>query len=114
MVHDYPSVNRELKAYEILSKEATLNPSIGIKYIRQALDHFQIRHGEYDYHFLVHEPLGLNMEILLDQNGQGFQLWMVRDIASKMLHALKLLHNANVIHTRYDGLQNSAFSLIQL
>ena len=49
MVYDYSSVQREIKGYEALGKVSKTSASIGKRYVRQALDHFELRHGDRNY-----------------------------------------------------------------
>ena len=55
MVCDYSSVQREIKAYEALSKSAEISEAPGKLYVRRALDHFELSQGDRNYHFLIHE-----------------------------------------------------------
>ncbi|KDR84397.1 hypothetical protein GALMADRAFT_237246, partial [Galerina marginata CBS 339.88] len=98
MVCNFPSVDREIKAYETLAKEGKTNTSTGKRYVRQALDHFQLRHGDHNYHFLVHEPLGVTLDVFLDIAGGRFPMDYVKDFATDMLRALEFIHSSNVVH----------------
>lgn len=98
MVCDYTSVQREIKACEILTKVGKTSRSIGKHYVRQALDHFELRHGENNYHFLIREPLGVSLQFFLDLCCGRFPIDYVKDLACQMLHALKFIHNGQVIH----------------
>ncbi|KDR66909.1 hypothetical protein GALMADRAFT_106079 [Galerina marginata CBS 339.88] len=98
MVNDYPSVQREIKAYEALSKVHKTSRSTGKHYVRQALDHFELRHDEGDYHFLIHEPLGVSLQFFLHISKGSFPIDYVKDLAFHMLRALEFIHNVQVIH----------------
>ena len=98
MVCDYTSVQREIQAYKVITKVGKTSRSIGKQYVRQALDHFELRHDDHNYHFLIHEPLGLSVQFLLDRSGGRLYIPYVKDLASRMLHALKFIHGAQVIH----------------
>ncbi|KDR84395.1 hypothetical protein GALMADRAFT_237244 [Galerina marginata CBS 339.88] len=98
MVCNFPSVDREIKAYETLAKEWKTNTSTGKRYVRQAFDRFQLRHGDHNYHFLVHEPLGVTLNVFLDIAGGRFPMDYVKDFATDMLRALEFIHSANVVH----------------
>jgi serine/threonine-protein kinase SRPK3 len=102
MVCDYTSVQREIKAYEVLTEAGKTSGSIGKRYVRQALDHFELRHGDDNYHFLIHEPLGVSVQFFLDIAGGRLPIPYVKDLASQMLHALKFIHSAQVIHAGLD------------
>jgi serine/threonine-protein kinase SRPK3 len=95
MVSNYTSVQREIKAFEVLKK---VGESIGKQYVRQALDHFELRHGDQNYHFLIHEPLGVSVKFFLDISGGHLYIPYVKDLTSQMLHALEFIHSAQVIH----------------
>lgn len=99
MVQNYPSVVREIKAYECLARAPTTSP-LATKIqqnIRQPLDHFQLRHSNFDYHFLVHEPLGVSMNELL-KVGIKLPIYAVWAFACDFLHTLDFIHGANVVH----------------
>ena len=98
MVCDYTSVQREIKAYEALSKAPGTSWPTGRQYVRQALDQFEIRRGNRDYHFLVHEPLGATVQFFLNISGGSLPINCVKDLTSQMLHALEFIHSAQVIH----------------
>ncbi|KAF8891445.1 kinase-like domain-containing protein [Gymnopilus junonius] len=98
MVSDYSSVEREIKAYEVLGKVGKTSRLTGGRYVRQALDHFELHHGDCNYHFLIHEPLGVSLQLLLRIFKVGFPMNYVKDLASQMLHALAFIHSAGVIH----------------
>src|SRR5258708_7782063 len=51
MVCDYPSVQREINAHEVISKTAKISDAFGNQHIRQALDHFELSQGDHNYHF---------------------------------------------------------------
>ncbi|KAF8891447.1 kinase-like domain-containing protein [Gymnopilus junonius] len=99
MVSNYPSVEHEIKVYDVLSTASKTSRSPGKRFVRHALDHFELRHGECDYHFLIHEPLGASLQFFLDEIKVGLPIEYVKDLASQMLHALAYIHSAGVIHT---------------
>jgi serine/threonine-protein kinase SRPK3 len=98
MVCDYISVQREIKAYETLSNVPKADRLMGERYTRQAVDHFELRRGDRDYHFLIHEPLGVSVQFFLDLSGGSLPIYYVKELASQMLHALHFIHSAQVIH----------------
>jgi len=98
MVCDYTSVQREIKAYETLSNVPKADRLMGERYTRQAVDHFELRRGDRDYHFLIHEPLGVSVQFFLDLSGGSLPIYYVKELASQMLHALHFIHSAQVIH----------------
>ena len=98
MVCDYTSVQREIKAYEILSKAPKADRLMGNRYTRQAVDRFELRRGDRDYHFLIHEPLGATLQSFLDLSGGSLPVYYVKELVSQMLHALDFIHSAQVIH----------------
>ena len=98
MVCDYTSVQREIKAYEALSKAPKTNRLTGKQYVRQALDQFELCQGDRDYHFLIHEPLGATVQFFLNFSGGSLPIYYVKDLASQILHALEFIHDAQVIH----------------
>ncbi|KAG6835390.1 hypothetical protein H0H93_001946, partial [Arthromyces matolae] len=59
------SVERELRAYEALSEKAATSTLEAKAIVRQALDHFVLRIHDEDYNFLIHQPLGLQLEDFL-------------------------------------------------
>ncbi|KIM35934.1 hypothetical protein M413DRAFT_78930, partial [Hebeloma cylindrosporum] len=95
IVSGYASVQREITAYEILSKAAKTGTSIGKEYVWLALDHFELRLGE---HFLIHEPLGLHLQWFIEKGGGSLPIVYVRMLAIQMLHGLEFIHGAQVIH----------------
>jgi serine/threonine-protein kinase SRPK3 len=111
MVCDYTSVQREVKAFEVLTKVGETSASIGKKYVRQALDHFELRHGEHNYHFLIHEPLGVSVQFFVDIGGGSVPIPYVKDLASRMLRALSFIHSAQVIHAGLNPLLNTLSSV---
>ncbi|KAF8166033.1 kinase-like domain-containing protein [Crassisporium funariophilum] len=98
MVCNYASVEREIKAYEILSKIDKTSKSTGKQYVRQALDHFELHHGDRNYHFLIHEPLGVSLRFFLHISRGRFPIDYAQDLAFRMLHALQFIHSAKIIH----------------
>ena len=113
MVRDCTSVEREIEAYEVLAKAGRSSGSIGKRYVRQALDHFELRHGDHNYHFLIHEPLGVSVQFLLDISRGHLPIYYVKDLASYLLQALKFIHSAQVIHAGLIS-SDSLDPLIQL
>ncbi|KAF8891452.1 kinase-like domain-containing protein [Gymnopilus junonius] len=85
MVSDYSSIEREIKAYEVLGKAGKTSRSPGKLFVRQALDHFEL-------------PLGVSLQLLLRIFKVGFPMNYVKDLASQMLYALAFIHSAGVIH----------------
>jgi serine/threonine protein kinase len=114
MVCDYPSVQREIKAYEALTKVSKTSGSTGKRYVRQALDHFELRHGDRNYDFLIHEPLGLHVQLFLDIFGGSFPIPYVKLLATQMLRALEFIHSAQVIHSGLTSSDNTLCRLIHL
>jgi serine/threonine-protein kinase SRPK3 len=106
MVCDYTSAHRETTAYKALSKAGKTSGSTGKRYVRQALDHFELRHGERNYHFLIHEPLGVNVQFFLNISGGSLPIYYVKDLASQMLRALEFIHSAQVIHAGLTSSDN--------
>ena len=102
LVYDYPSVQREINAYEAISKFSLESNSKGKQYVRQALDHFELRRGERNYHFLIHEPLGVTAQTFLEICGGRLPIEYVRDLAFQMLHALEFIHDAGVVYAGSD------------
>ena len=98
MVCDYTSAQREIKAYKALSKAPKADRLMGKRYTRQAVDSFELRRGDRDYHFLIHEPLGVSVQFFLDFSAGSLPIYFVKDLASQMLHALNFIHSAQVIH----------------
>ena len=98
MVCNYSFVQREIKAYKALTEVDKTSRSIGKQFVRQALDHFELRHGDRNYLFLVHEALGVNVQFFLDISGGSLPIAYVNDLASQMLHALEFIHSTQVIH----------------
>ena len=104
MVCDYTSVQREITAYEVLTKVGKTSRSTGKQYVRQALDHFELRQGDRSYHFLIHEPLGVTVQSFLDISGGSLPIPYVQELASQMLHGLEFIHSAQVIHAGLTSL----------
>ncbi|KXN88038.1 SRSF protein kinase 3 [Leucoagaricus sp. SymC.cos] len=98
MVYNYPSVQREIKAYKTLSESAMVSQAVGKRYVRLALDRFELAHGNRNYHFLIHEALGVTAEVFMGVCGGTLPIFYVKDLAYRMLHALEFVHNARVIH----------------
>ncbi|KAG6902038.1 hypothetical protein C0995_005248 [Termitomyces sp. Mi166 len=97
MVCDYPSVEREVKTYEALSDQRT-SGLIGRHLVRQALDHFELEIEDRNYNFLIHEPLGLSVELFRTTGKGTLPILYVRILARQMLHALEFIHSANIVH----------------
>lgn len=114
MVYDYSSVQREIEAYEALSKVGKTSESTGKQYVRQALDQFELQHGGHNYHLLIHEPLGVSLQFFLQISGGSLPIGYVKDLAFQMLQALQFIHNAKVIHAGPASSDTTIFSLIQL
>ena len=100
MVCDYGSAKREIRAYEALSSAAQItdSPRDGRQYVRELLDHFEICHSERNYHFLIHEPLGVSAQLFLNLHKGRFHINYARELALQMLYALNFVHKAGVIH----------------
>jgi serine/threonine-protein kinase SRPK3 len=98
MVCNYSSVKREIKAYEALSKSAKISEAAGKKYVRQVLDHFELSLCDRNYHFLIHEPLGVSLQTFLDLYRGSLPIYFVRHVTYQVLHALEFIHGAKVIH----------------
>ncbi|KAG6871840.1 hypothetical protein C0995_015879 [Termitomyces sp. Mi166 len=98
MVCDYSSVQREVKAYEALSGAAKTSRLIGRHFVRQALDHFELEIEDRNYHFLIHEPLGVSVEDFCIRNKGILPISYVRVLAWQILDALEFIHSANIIH----------------
>jgi hypothetical protein len=110
MVYDYTSVQHEIKACKALTRVGKTSGSTGQQYVRQVLDHFEIRHGNHNYHFLIHEPLGVNVQFFLDVSGGSLPISYVKDLTSNMRHALEFIHSARVIHAGLSSYVNYALS----
>jgi serine/threonine-protein kinase SRPK3 len=98
MVCDYPSVQREINAHEVLSKTAKISDASGKQHIRQALDHFELSQGDRNYHFLIHEPLGATLKLFLDMSKGSLPISYVQELTYQILHALNFIHSTQVIH----------------
>ncbi|KAG6887367.1 hypothetical protein C0992_012606 [Termitomyces sp. T32_za158] len=103
MVCDYPSVQREIKAYEALSKAAETTTMLGQHCVRKALDIFEIGIGNRNYHFLIHEPLGFTIQMVANMytykgNRPNLPASYIRRVARHTLYALEFLHSAGVVH----------------
>ena len=55
------------------------------------MDHFELRRGDRDYHFLIHEPLGVSVQFFFDLSRGSLPIYYVKDLASRMLHALDFI-----------------------
>ncbi|KAG6894571.1 hypothetical protein C0992_005552 [Termitomyces sp. T32_za158] len=98
MVCDYPSVQREVRAYELLSKADASNV-YGMRFIRKALDSFQVEIEGRNYPFLIHEPLGITVYSLAVTAYDGsLPILYVKGLARDMLHALDAIHSAGIVH----------------
>jgi len=98
MVCDYSSVQREIRAYDALSKSAKISEIPGKLYVRRALDHFELSQGDRSYHFLIHEPLGVTLQIFLDISRGILPTCHAKELTYQMLHALKFINGTQVIH----------------
>ena len=97
MVCDYPSVKREIKAYEVVSEAVKTTRLAGQRFVRQALDHFEVQIEDRNYQFLIHEPLGMNVELFLDAL-RLLPIGSIRPLARNVLNALKFIHSAGIVH----------------
>ncbi|CAK3877905.1 kinase [Lecanosticta acicola] len=77
-----PSAERELAAYQQL--ESLTTEYLGALVIRQLLDSFTIRAFGHEYRCMVHEPLGMSVEIL--QHLMPNQQLSEDALSSKMVH----------------------------
>lgn len=98
MVCDYPSVQREVRAYEVLSEAAKTSNMDGKRFVRQALDHFELEIEGRNYPFLIHEPLGVTVDMFADACGGCLSISCVKYLARQMLHALAFIHSAGIVH----------------
>ncbi|KIM36880.1 hypothetical protein M413DRAFT_77652 [Hebeloma cylindrosporum] len=99
MVSDYSSVEREIHAYEALSAAAKSSDAPGKKYVRHALDQFEIAHAGRSYNFLIHEPLGMPVKFLQGVLDGKIPFVFCHEVIFRMLQALEYLHkDANLIH----------------
>lgn len=100
LVSDYTSVDRELRAFELLTTTAsTAGDSPGKKHVRHALDQFKIDHAGRTYHFLVHEPLGVHFSQLQELYDYILPFGKSQVSILQMLLAIEYLHNkARLIH----------------
>jgi serine/threonine-protein kinase SRPK3 len=117
MVCDYTSVRREVTAYQVLAEVGKTSGSTGKLYVRQALDQFELRHGDRSYHFLIHEALGLSVQFFLDYADGSLPIFYVKEFTSQMLQALEFIHSAHVIHaglTSSDNMLCPVFSPLTL
>lgn len=114
MVSDYTSVQHEITAYEVLTKVGKTSRSIGKQYVRQALDHFELRHANRSYHFLIHEPLGVTVQFFLDISRGSLPIPYVQELASQILHGLEFTHNARVTHAGLTSSDNTPCPPIHL
>ncbi len=98
MVCDYPSVQREINAHEVISKTTKISDASGNQHIRQALDRFERSQGDRNYHFLIHSPLGVTSKLFLDMSRESLPISYVQELTYQILHALNFIHRAQVIH----------------
>ena len=98
MVCDYGSVEREVAAQKALSESAKTSEAAGKQYVRQALDHFELSQDGRNYHFLIHEPLGVTLDFFLDISHESLPIYYVKEVAYQILQALEFIHGAGVIH----------------
>ncbi|KAJ3718143.1 kinase-like domain-containing protein [Lentinula raphanica] len=94
MVCDHPAAEREIKAMKTHPKGV----QTGSQLVRHALDHFTLRKGDHTYRFLIHEPLGISLQYILNGFRGHLPIDYVRDIAFEMFVALNYLHGAQIIH----------------
>ncbi|KAJ3739984.1 putative CDK4/6 [Lentinula detonsa] len=106
MVWDYSSVQREIEAYEALSKSACNEK----QFVRRALDHFVLIQNELSYHFLIHEPLGVNLQYIISMARGRLPISAIRPIIVPMVVALHYIHDAQVIHADLQA-RNILFSI---
>ena len=85
MVCNYSSVQREIKAHEVLSK-ATESEAAGKQHVRQALDHFELSQDDRNYHFLIHEPLGVTLQLFLEYSRGSLPIEFVWHVTYRMLY----------------------------
>lgn len=71
----------------------------GEKYIRVALDSFQVEGPHGIHHCLVYEPAGMDMNELLDVFEGTLPVAVHRTTIRSVLIALGYLHKSNVVHT---------------
>ena len=75
------------------------------------LDHSELRHGDRNYHFLIHEPLGLHAQLFLNIFGGSFSIQNVKLSATQVLGALEFVHSTQVVHSAgSDGFCQYALS----
>jgi len=98
MLYDYGSVEREVAAHEVLSESAKTSEAAGKQYVRQAFDHFELSQDDRNYHFLIHEPLGANLDFFLDITDRSLTIDYVQELTYQILQALEFIHAAGVIH----------------
>ncbi|KAG6898571.1 hypothetical protein C0995_009263 [Termitomyces sp. Mi166 len=98
MVCDYSSVQWEIKAYEVLSNAAKTRCMLGQHFVRQALDHFEVDIEDRNYHFVIHEPLGITLQLFSNACDGVLPISFVKILAWHMLNALEFIHSAQVVH----------------
>ncbi|KAH0578851.1 hypothetical protein H2248_003043 [Termitomyces sp. 'cryptogamus'] len=99
MVCDYSSVGREIEAYRLISEAVETSRLVGQRFVRQALDHFEIQIEDRRYHFLIHEPLGLTVHMLAHDVEDGvLSILSVKFFARDVLRALEFIHSAHIVH----------------
>ena len=98
MVCDYGSVEREVVAHEALSESAKTSEAAGKQYVRQALDHFELSKDDRNYHFLIHEPLGVTLDFFLYISHGSLPIYYVKEVTYQILQAFEFIHGAGVIH----------------
>ncbi len=98
MVCEYPSVQREINAHEFISKTAKISDASRKQHVRQALDHFELSQGDHNYHFLIHEPLGVTLKLSLDMSRGSLPISYVQELTYQILLALNFIHSAQAIH----------------
>ncbi|KAF2215924.1 hypothetical protein CERZMDRAFT_109760 [Cercospora zeae-maydis SCOH1-5] len=93
------SAERELAAYQHLHSLTTEH--LGALVIRQPLDSFTITASDHEYRCMVHEPLGMSVEILQHlMPNEVLSEDALKSVLKYLLLALDCLHNeGNMVHT---------------
>jgi hypothetical protein len=63
------------------------------QYVRQVLDHFELRHSDHNYHFVIHEPLGVSVQSFSDIAGERLPISYIKNLAFRMLLGYYMLWN---------------------